>query len=225
MGSVTQYSLGLGSVFTILSLPPAVFLMLGYASNLALAIQALIVVVAGLGAVAARSRIDVLFPVKITPRVTNPWAQAVVLVITYALVNLTSRLIVAGQLASISSYGNTNELAILFQVSIMETLLIQFFLFYLFFAPIYSSTGNYWASGLTASLISAFWAYIFHFYVYSQTGPLWTWVLVAFTILSAGYWLTGNILVPLIPHLLIDTLGLTVLLLYPGLCPVLGGLC
>jgi hypothetical protein len=225
MGAVSQYSLGLGSIFTIISLPPAVFLMLGYATNPGLAWQALIVVVAGLGAVAARNRLDLLFPIKITPRVTNPWAQIAVMVLTYALVNLSSRLVIAGQLASISSYGTTSQLEILFQVSIMETLLVQFFLFIMFFAPLYQTSGNYWTSGAVAALASGFWGYIFHYYVYAAVAPVWNWVLVAFVILSVGYWLTGNILVPMIPHLLVDTLGLSIAFFLPSLCPGLGGLC
>jgi hypothetical protein len=224
IGELDQYNLGLGSIFTILSLPPAIFLALGYQSNPQLSTQAIIVLIIGLVSVGARSRLAVLFPVIFRPRITNPYAQALVMAFTYIALNLSSRLIVAGQLSSISSYGSTNEVAILFQVSVNETLLAQFFIFFLFFAPLFYATRNYWTSGIVASLISGLWGYFFHYYVYSQTAPLWNWVMVAFTILSLSYWLTGNILVPMIPHVLVDTLGLTLMLLFPGICP-LGGLC
>jgi hypothetical protein len=199
--------------------------MLGYAVNPGLALQALIVIVVGLAATGARSRLNLLFPVKITPRITNPYAQGLTMGVTLVMVNLSSRLIITGQLASISSFGPINDLAILFQVSIMETLLVQYFLFYLFFAAFAYLAKNYWVAGLAAAPSSGVWAYVFHFYVYGQTAPVWNWVMLAFTILSMGYWLTGNILVPMIPHVLIDTLPIALMLLLPGSCPGLGGLC
>lgn len=217
---VDTFQLGSGSILLLATFPPAVYLMLGYASNPTLAIQSIIILVAGFGAVFARQRIDTLYPVRFSPLIKSTFWQTVTVLAVYGLILIVGKQIFNAQLASLSTTP-TSELAVLVQTSIMETLVIQFATFYGLWAAGVYIFKSYTFAFLVALPISSLWAFIFHTYVYPLVPLLY--VFYAFSILTSGYWLTGNVLVPMIPHLLIDSL--TLFLMFLGVCPGLGGLC
>lgn len=230
-GGLAGYQIGYGSISIILSIPPAVYLMLGYTSNLNLAIASIVILVASIAAVYGRGFVDRWFThyrTYLQPRVTNVYSQLLVMAGVYAIIKFSAGLIINNaQIASISSFGQGNDLAILAQTSIMETLLIQYFVFVVFFAAAAAVTRSYTSGLLIGTGLGSLWAYIIHQYVYNSTPSVWNWVLFSFIVLNLGYGLTGNILVALIPHLLIDTLPLIIMLLFPGACPAaqLWGVC
>jgi hypothetical protein len=225
-GRLNQYQIGAGSLFIIPSIPAAIYLTLGYQSQPTLALVSIIVLVSSLAAVWARGLIDRAYPIEIIPKIRGAPAQFLTMLAVYALIRAIAAPIISAQIAAISSYGTSADLAILVQTPIMETLVVQYFLFYGFLAAgMYLTKKNFYASLTIGTLLSTPWAYVFHYYVYNTVPSVWNWVFASFIILNVGYGLTGNIVVPMVAHLMIDALGLVISLILPSACPGLLGFC